>query len=135
MVAFLSDFGAKHNNPSLISEPLSKVLNELDKKDREFSQLDREIKEYSFNEGYLFVVGDSVKKVSLREGAVSITVVVSNLKTWLQGAITVIQAWKNKSKTTQALTKEARQLESNKLSKWFSAKKCQDQLINYINNI
>jgi hypothetical protein len=134
VVLFISDFDKKQKNPGLILEGLHTSLEMIDKKEKSYLALEKEIRNFSLNEGYLFVIGDSVKKQSLTEGVVSPLGFLNNLKLWVQSLLEIVKAWKDKSKRPEQLEKELKTLDHTRLNKWFSAKRCQDQLLAYIKN-
>lgn len=132
IVTILSDYDTKKKQPALVLDGLKRAQDLLSKCEGSAADLDQELKNNSLSEGYLFVVGDGVKKYSLDDPTASPLGLLFALKSWLQAIIEVVKAWKDYSKSKEIMEKEVKSIDYSKINKWLSAKRCQDQILSYL---
>lgn len=132
MASLFSDFDTKGKHPQLIIDGFNKALEGLLRKEHSAASLEEGLKAYRWPEGYLFVLGDSVKKYSIEESTCSPMALLSALKKWIQSVSGVLTAWKDRSRPVETLERDAKSIDHSVISKWFSAKRCQDHIASLI---
>lgn len=61
----VGDFASKKPSPELLVVGLAQVSTQLERREQEYLPLEQELGDYAEVEGYLFVLGDQIKRVGL----------------------------------------------------------------------
>lgn len=134
------DLDPKKSKPALIFEGLEEVARQLDAREQGLAGLEQELRDYSEVEGYLFVIGDQMKKVGvggdqvdIAKGTVSGLAYVQMLRSWVKAVGRIVGRWKN-GEFVDVLERELKAVEYVRMGKWFGARRCMEQLLGYIKN-
>ena len=135
--SILPDVEGRHKTSQTILTGLQKTTEQLSNRLFAITELDKKVKSFGYSEGYLFILGDSVRKYRLwmMEDKVSPLDLLASFKNWLTAITELVDSWHLKRKSADLLIRDLGGVDTSKVGKWISTRRYHEVLAHLFRDV